>query len=323
MKRKWDNDELIEHWSIDVEERAIIGQKKGANRLGFALLLKFFQLEGRFPEKKNETPRVVQFFVAEQLGIPASLYQEYKWQGRSLKYHRAEIRELCGFRPIRLADFDELRQWLMDFVLPQQVEERPIKQMLYGELKARKIEAPTVAQVERLVRSAQYQFEINLCAAIVQKLPESCRHELDALSGPQEDSYLLDPDEIRLNQLKEEAGPASLKGLTAELSKLEILQNIGLPKDLFAGLCDSIVERYRLRVETETLTELRRHPDPIRYILLAAFCWSRLQEIIDNLVEMLVGLMHRLENRSKRRVSEEMYQMSTTFLRNDSYMSDL
>lgn len=306
MKRKWNNDELTEHWSIDVEERAIIVQKKGANRLGFALLLKFFQLEGRFPDKKNEIPRVVQVFVAEQLGIPAGLYQEYNWQGRSLKYHRAEIRELCGFRPIRLADFDELRQWLMASVLPQQVEERPIKQMLYGELKARKIEPPTVAQVERLIRSAQYQFEINLCAAIGQKLPESCRHKLDALSGPQEDSYLLDPDEIRLNQLKEEAGPASLKGLTAELSKLEILQNIGLPKDLFTGLCDSIVERYRLRVETETLTELRRHPDPIRYTLLAAFCWSRLQEIIDNLVEMLVGLMHRLENRSKRRVSEEM-----------------
>lgn len=102
MKRKWENEELTEHWSIDAEERELILQKKGANRLGFALLLKFFQLKGRFPEKKNEIPRVVQVFVAEQLGMAASLYQAYDWQGRTLKYHRAEIRELLGFRPIQL-----------------------------------------------------------------------------------------------------------------------------------------------------------------------------------------------------------------------------
>ena len=46
MKRKWENEELTEHWRIEAEERALILQKKGANRLGFALLLKFFQLRG-------------------------------------------------------------------------------------------------------------------------------------------------------------------------------------------------------------------------------------------------------------------------------------
>lgn len=64
MKRKWENEELTEHWSLDSQERERIAQKKGANRLGFALLLKFFQWQGRFPEKKNEIPRVVQEFVA-------------------------------------------------------------------------------------------------------------------------------------------------------------------------------------------------------------------------------------------------------------------
>lgn len=305
MKRKWENDELTEHWSIERDERELILRKKGANRLGFALLLKFFQLQGRFPEKKNEIPRVVQVFVAEQLGLTANLYPEYNWQGRALKYHRAEIRELSGFRPIRLSDLDELRQWLMDTVLPQEVNERRMKQALYGELKARKIEPPTMAQIERLLNSAQYQFEIQLSASIMKMLPESCRKSLDALTGPQEDSYILAPEEIRLNYLKEEVAAVSLQSLSAELSKLEILQHVGLPKELFTHLCTSIVERYRLRVETESLTELRRHPHPIRYTLLAAFCWSRLQEIIDNVVELLIQLLHRLERRSKKRVCEE------------------
>ena len=192
MKRKWENHELIEHWTIDTEERELIRKKKGANRLGFALLLKFFQLKGRFPEKKNEIPRVVQAFVAEQLGLSVTLYQEYNWQGRAIKHHRAEIREITGFRPIRMSDFEELRQWLIDKVLPQEVDERGIKQSFYGELRARKIEPPTYAQVERLLNSAQRQFEVHLCTSMLGKLSEPCRRELDALTGPQEDSYLLE-----------------------------------------------------------------------------------------------------------------------------------
>ena len=135
MKRKWDNHELIEHWTIDTAEKALILKKKEANRLGFALLLKFFQLKGRFPEKKNEIPRVVQTFVAEQLGMDASLYQEYNWQGRTIKYHRVQIRELYAFHRMRLRNFEDLRQWLIDDVLPREVDVRCIKQLLYQELK--------------------------------------------------------------------------------------------------------------------------------------------------------------------------------------------
>jgi hypothetical protein len=312
MKRKWENEELTEHWSLDSQERELIAQKKGANRLGFALLLKFFQWKGRFPEKKNEIPRVVQEFVAQQLGISASLYQEYNWQGRASHYHRAEIRKLLQFRPVQSSDFDELRQWLIDVVLPQEVDARRIQQSLYEELKDCKIEPPTSGRMERLLNSAKRQFEIQLCAAISERIAESCRKALDDLTGPQEDSYLLDPYEIRLNQLKEEVGSATVKSLEAELSKLEILQAVGLPGDLFTNLCDSIVERYRLRVETETLTELRRHPEPMRYTLLAAFCSLRLQEVIDNIVELLLQLVNRLERRSYKRVTEEVVAKAQT-----------
>ena len=310
MKRKWENHELVEHWTIEIEEREAILRKKGANRLGFALLLKFFQREGRFPEKKNEISKVVQVFVAEQLGLAADLYQNYNWQGRAIKHHRAEIREMTGFRPMRMSDFDELRQWLIDEVLPQEVDERRMRHSLYRELSARKIEPPTVAQVVRLVNSAQHQFEIQLCASIVENLSESCRKELDALTGPQEDSYLLKPEEIPLNQLKEEAGAVSVKSLKAELAKLKRFEKVRLPAELFSHLSDRVVERYRLRVETEDLTELRRHPTPIRYTLLAAFCWWRSQEVVDNVVELLIGLVHRMESRSKKRVSEEIVAKS-------------
>jgi len=40
MKRQWENEELVEHWTLDVEDRALLDNKTGATRLGFAVLLK-------------------------------------------------------------------------------------------------------------------------------------------------------------------------------------------------------------------------------------------------------------------------------------------
>ena len=305
MKRTWENHELAEHWTIEQADHQLIRQKRGVNRLGFALLLKFFQLKGRFPEKKNEIPRVVRAFVAEELSAAESDYEQYNWEGRGIKRHRAEIRKLHGFHRMRTSEFDSLRQWLIDKVVPQAVNERRLKALLYEELRVRKIEPPTDGRIERLINSAHRQFESQLCDSVVEQLPAKCRQALDKLTGPQSDSWILDADEIPLNQLKQEAGGVGLKSLKAELSKLKTIEELALPKDVFEGLSEQLVDRYRQRVETESLTEIRRHPDPIRYLLLAAFCSQRSQEIVDSIIELFILLVHKLESRSRKRASSE------------------
>ena len=305
MKRKWENHELVEHWTINEEDQHLVDKKRGVNRLGFALLLKFFQLKGRFPEKPSEIPRVVRAFVAEQLGLDDSCYEEYNWVSRASKYHRVEIRKLYGFHRMRTNEFDSLRQWLIDEIVPQAVDDRRLKSLLYEELRARKIEPPTYGRIERLVNSAHRQFESQLCDSIVEQLPIRSRRALDKLTGPQSDSWILDADEIPLNQLKQEAGGVGLKSLKAELSKLKTIEELALPTALFEGLNERLVDRYRQRVETELLTEIRRHPDPIRYLLLSAFCYQRAQEIVDSIIELFILLVHRLESRSRKRAASE------------------
>lgn len=305
MKRKWENHELVEYWTIDEDDQQLIRQKRGINRLGFALLLKFFQLKRRFPEKQYEIPRVVRAFVAEQLGLDESRYDQYNWAGRSPKYHRVEIRKLYGFHRTGKQEMESLRQWLIDEIVPQVVDDRRLNALIYEEMRVRKLEPPTYAQIERLINSAQHQFEIHLCDSIVEQLPARCRRALDRLTGPQSDSWILEADEIPLNQLKQEAGGVGLKSLKAELSKLKTIEELALPKDLFEGLSEPLVNHYRQRVETESLTEIRRHPDAIRYTLLSAFCYRRSQEIIDSIIELFILLVHRLESRSRRRTSSE------------------
>ena len=93
MKRRWRDEELTLYWQILPEEKHMIQDKRGATRLGFAILLKFFQYEGRFPYGPHEIPSQPVLFIAGQVGVNASEWSSYPWEGRILKYHRAEIRE--------------------------------------------------------------------------------------------------------------------------------------------------------------------------------------------------------------------------------------
>ncbi|WP_084080829.1 DUF4158 domain-containing protein [Edaphobacter aggregans] len=51
--RDWTQDELIEHWTLAPSELVLLMNKSGPGRVGFALLLKFFQANGRFPSNRG------------------------------------------------------------------------------------------------------------------------------------------------------------------------------------------------------------------------------------------------------------------------------
>jgi len=67
-------------------------------RLGFAVLLKLFQAEGRFPRCPEEVPLAAVEAIAGQSGVPAAAWRSYDWNGRAIRYHRAQIRTALGFR---------------------------------------------------------------------------------------------------------------------------------------------------------------------------------------------------------------------------------
>jgi hypothetical protein len=54
----------------------------------------------------------------------------------------------------------------------------------------------------------------------------------------------------------------------------------------------------------DTRHELRRHPDPIRYGLVAVFCAVRAQEITDDLTELLLHLVHKMGVNAEKRVEK-------------------
>ena len=90
-------DELVEHWTLLVDEQELIAGKRGSTRLGFALLLKFYVRLGRFPRGRSELPDEAVAFVAKQVGVPPGELGFYEWAGSTIGYHRWQIRAIPGF----------------------------------------------------------------------------------------------------------------------------------------------------------------------------------------------------------------------------------
>ncbi len=330
MKRQWENEELIEHWMLSVWDLAQIGNKTGATRLGFAVLLKFFQRAGRFPAFKNEVPAVVISFVATQVGVAPEAYLQYDWQGRTIKDHRADIRRLLDFRESTVADAEQMQQWLITEVLPQEHQEERLREEAYSWFRRHHLEAPTPDRLTRLLRSAAHTFEQQLYDTTLARLPEATRTALEALLTTEitsfqetwveaplheqalhEEPSFQESDEIEasptdsLQHLRQDLGRVGLATMLEEMAKLRRLRELGLPADLFASIARKVVVVYRNRASVEEPSRLRAHPTAKRLTLLSALCMLRMQEITDGLVDLLIQLVHKIDVRAEKRVEAE------------------
>ena len=66
MKRCWNEQDLIDHWTPFEAEMALLANRTGRGRIGLAVLLKYFQLNGRFPRRHGDVPGPVLAFLGER-----------------------------------------------------------------------------------------------------------------------------------------------------------------------------------------------------------------------------------------------------------------
>lgn len=309
MKHKWTLDELIDHWTVLPDDQLLMERYKTTpNKLGVVLLLKYFEIEGRFPRRQRDIPQAAVEFVARQLNIPAAVFAEYNWRGRAIKYHRATIRRYLGFREGTVADAEAVSDWLCAHVLAVEATLDGVIAAAYERYRMLRIEPPAAGRVERLVRSAQRRYSEQFCEEIAARLTIETKQALDRLleRGTDKDGNLTGHSSFA--RLKRDAGAVSLKNILAEIEKLQRIRRVALPETLFASVPPHVVELYRQRVTGERPSEVKRHSDALRYTLLAAFCWLRGQEITDNLIELFNGVIKRIGKNAEKSVNRKLLQ---------------
>ncbi|MEV0517449.1 DUF4158 domain-containing protein [Nonomuraea sp. NPDC050405] len=122
VRTEWEPDELIDAWTLVEDDWGLMGNKSGATRLGFALLLKFYEIEGRFPAYPEEVPPAASDYVASLVKVEPSLFAKYSWRDRANKYHRAQIRQAFGTRPASEDDEERWARWPAAEVCPVETD---------------------------------------------------------------------------------------------------------------------------------------------------------------------------------------------------------
>ncbi len=312
VKRYWEVDELIESWTLLPKEMELLGNKTGENRIGFAVLLKFFSNVAQFPLHPCEVPETVLTYIAKQVKVPVEKYADYDWQGRTIKYHRAQIRKFLNFREATVKDASDMVKWLKQEVLPVEQRIEFLEELVYKRFRELCIEPSTPGRIDRLIRTALHQYETHFCADLLSKLPSQALRQIDTFLDVEDstDKATEAEESEKLRQsdfsyLKTDPGPVGLDSLLTEVEKLQRLRQVGLPPNLFSCVSAKILQTYRQRAAIESPRDLRMHPEPIRYTLMSAFCWVRSQEITDNLVELLIQIVHRIGVRAEKRIEQE------------------
>jgi TnpA family transposase len=293
VRREWSSEDLIASWTLIDDDWRLVGNKSGATRLGFALILKFFEIEARFPRSADEFPAAAVAYVADQVKVDPVELADYRWVGRTLEYHRAQVRDAFGFREFARADEDKLADWLASEVCPVELRDEQLREALLVRCRAERLEPP--GRVERIIGSARAAFEQRFCDGIVTRLGEHCAQRLEDLASRD-----------LLAQLKADPGQVGLETLLREIDKLNAVRSLRLPADLFADASDKLIEAWRARASRCYPSDLRAAPRSVRLTLLAALCWVRSAEITDALVDLLVGLVHKINTRADRRVEREL-----------------
>ncbi|MGA5207860.1 DUF4158 domain-containing protein [Streptomyces variegatus] len=229
VRQEWSPEELLANWTLVDGDWDLVANKSGATRLGFSLLLKFFELEGRFPDVLEEVPPTAVDYVADLVKVPATDFAKYTLVGRSAEYHRKQIREALGFRPSTVADEKALAEWLAVEVCPVVLVEDRQREALVVECRARKIEPPGPTRVEKVLVAARGRWERTFCARTVGRLGEAGTAQLLCLVAEDNEAGTA-----LLATLKRDPGAVGLDSLLTEITKLNDVRKLGLPDGLFA-----------------------------------------------------------------------------------------
>ncbi|MFB9681716.1 Tn3 family transposase [Streptosporangium vulgare] len=327
-------DELVEHWTILDEERDLIAGKRGATRLAFGILLKFYTQHGRFPRGRSELPDEVVEHVAKQVKVSASELGFYEWSGSTIEYHRSQIRKHLGFRLCSTADATKVAVWLAENVANAERRPERVREELLKHLRENRIEPPTPGRITRIVGSALRQAETAWSLRITSRLDADTIERICALAditfetaqdqaasaavqapgvvdapATEPEGSTQDDDEADfalLAFIKSAVGNVSLESMMTEIRKLVAVRSIGLPPGLFADVAPKVLAAWRSRAAVEAPSHMRTHPPELAVLLLAALVHEREREITDTLVELLIATVHRIKARADSKVTKEL-----------------
>ncbi len=148
-------------WRTDREFHALTRwtqtarQQNNSIKTWFGCSSKIFTIrrpDSRGDELRSQGPSLNTLQV--KFDVSARTFNDYKWKGRSIEAHRAQIRKLVGFRKWSREFTARLVEWLLCNIIPNQFKHEHLKSEVLDHLRYERIEPPAPITLERIVNSA-------------------------------------------------------------------------------------------------------------------------------------------------------------------------
>jgi len=200
-----------------------------------------------------------------------------------------------GFRRATERDRAALRQWIMEDCCGSFSAVEAKVTAGYAWCRARAVHISSDTVMERLVRSARHDFLEGFLAAIVRALPPDTR---DA-----RDDSLRDPGgPTGFRRIKGDPGGVTLDSLLDVCNRLAFRDRLDGPAGHLAQVDSAWIALLCRRVDGETAADMRRHRAPRRWGLYALYLMDRRAQLVDDRIDRLLEITHRMQTRSRRKV---------------------
>ena len=168
--------------------------------------------------------------------VKAGLFAQYSWRGRTIEYHRAQIRRAYGTRPPSEADEERWAQWLANEMRPTETSRDRLGEAVRQRCRSEKVEPPATGQVERVIASGCRRFEEAFACWVMGRLgPVVCDALEDLLSRPNVLAGLKsDPGPLGLGYAAgrdQQAGHRPVAGA----DRAGVRRDLGLDRGVVAG----------------------------------------------------------------------------------------
>ncbi len=293
------------------DDEIILAQAKNGNKnkLGFAILLKYFQLEGRYPKHIKYIDPLMLNCLANQLEVSSSCINKFDWEGRSTERFRQEIRKLLGYKQATLNDVEDLKIWLKKKVFPNIIKRPQQMEYAYIYFREERIEPFTSKEMNRHIRSAHKEFEKDLFESIYRQLSGETIKSMDALltenTDNNDENVNENLDDIKFKHLKRDIPGAKLKHVAHAIQKIHCLNQLELPKNLLSELNEKLISKYYSRVMAELPGSLWEHHEVIRYAIFTLFCYYRSRLLVDSLADLLTQLIHKIQTAAEKHIDKK------------------
>lgn len=321
-KQHWTKSELADNWTFSKDELDCINKK--TSKLVFAIKMKFFDLQGYFPNIDSDIPIIVLEYIANQLALEIKDVAQYRWQSRIAQLHNQEIREYYGYRKINDSDYELIKQLVKKIFL---IEASPINRIIaevYKLLKKNKVEPPFVQEIYKYVNSIYTRCEQQFFDDCLGTISVDAQNELlKLLHLYNDDDNGNDNDNKNnnlinntiLNFLRSSAGKVSSDTLVEELEKLSYIKLTGISNNkYFDQISKKLLKKYHDKVAISSpswLLRIKKFNQSKFYTLLACFCRYKGAKIIDNLAEIFIRKVRKMQRAAKIRAKEELWEYYT------------